>query len=155
MFWGAISLYGPVALVRCSGSQNQHTHQQMLENNLEGFREKFVSEHGRDIIFQQDNASCHVSKKMQEYFDREKMVLLIHPAKSPDLNPIEHVWAVMNRDVQKKAPMCEEELCTAVQDFRDFRTKGPGAAAYLQNLYNSIHDRIDAVMKNSGCRSGY
>lgn len=83
------------------------------------------------------------------------MELHVHPAKSSDLNSIEHVWGVMKGDVQRSAPMDEEELCAAVNKSWQVRTKAPGADEYLGSLFNSMHDRIDAVIQNSGSRSGY
>ena len=42
-------------------------------------------------IFQQDNAKCHTSKKMQTFFKKSKKPLLDWPGNSPDLNPIKNL----------------------------------------------------------------
>lgn len=99
MFWGAVSPYGPVALVRLRGCQSLETYDKTVRQTLPEFREKFGKDHGRDIIFQQDNASCHVLKKTLEYFEKDGISLHVHPAKFPDLNPIEHMWRLMKGDV--------------------------------------------------------
>ncbi|KAK3552217.1 hypothetical protein QTP86_005984 [Hemibagrus guttatus] len=51
---------------------------------------------------QQDNASCHKAKMVQEWFDEHKnhFEVLAWPPNSPDLNPIQHLWDVLNKQVR-------------------------------------------------------
>ncbi len=71
-----------------------------------------------DGYFQQDNASCHKAQIISEWFlehDNE-FTLLKCPPQSPDLNPIEHLWDVVERkicimDVQ---PTNLQQLCDAI-----------------------------------------
>ena len=45
-----------------------------------------------DIIFQQDNDPKYTSRRVQKWFEEQKIMLLDWPAQSPDLSPIEHTW---------------------------------------------------------------
>ncbi|GFV73775.1 transposable element Tcb1 transposase [Trichonephila clavipes] len=45
-------------------------------------------------IFQQDNASPHVARILQRFFVNHQIELLLWPARSPDISPIENMWSM-------------------------------------------------------------
>ena len=51
----------------------------------------------KNYYFQQDGASAHTAKSVQAYFEGKKIRVLPWCARSPDLNPIENIWAWMDR----------------------------------------------------------
>ncbi len=98
------------------------------------------------MYFQQDNAPCHEVKIISDWFlehDNE-FTLLKWPPQSPDLNPIEHLWDVVEREI-----LIMDVQTTNLQQLRDaimsIWTKI--SEECFQHLVESVPRRIKAVLK--------
>ena len=66
MFWGCFTLNGTGRLRPSEGMMNSPKYLEILEKNMVPTTQKSFSD--GNGIFQQDNAPCHTSKKMQTFF---------------------------------------------------------------------------------------
>jgi hypothetical protein len=49
--------------------------------------------------YQQDNASCHKSRLSMAWFAENHCDVMDWPLRSPDLNPIEHIWSMIDQRI--------------------------------------------------------
>ncbi len=107
-----------------------------------------------DGYFQQDNALCHKAQMISDWFlehDNE-FTLLKWPPQSPDLNPIEHLWDVVEREI-----LIMDVQTTNLQQLRDaiMSIWTNISEECFQHLVESMKGRIKAVLKTKGGPTWY
>ena len=69
---------------------------------------------GNNFVFQDDNDPKHASNYCQNYLRRKEaagvLKIMEWPAQSPDLNPIEQIWELMDREIDKSHVTSKETL---------------------------------------------
>ncbi|GFV35742.1 transposable element Tcb2 transposase [Trichonephila clavipes] len=73
---------------------------------------------GLQFLFMDDNAPCHRTVAAEQLLESEDIERMDWPARSPDLNPIEHVWDFLGRRLAARTlpPVRIRELRLALQD---------------------------------------
>ncbi|GFT86472.1 transposable element Tcb2 transposase [Trichonephila clavipes] len=73
---------------------------------------------GLQFLFMYDNAPCHRTVAAEQLLESEDIERMDWPARSPDLNPIEHVWDFLGRRLAARTlpPVTIRELRLALQD---------------------------------------
>ncbi|KAG6946824.1 hypothetical protein JG687_00016495 [Phytophthora cactorum] len=149
MVWGSFSSAGKSKLAVLEGRQaSEHYIYTVSEYML-----PFVHlHHGVDDIYQQDNASIHRSKLTMEFFEEERIKLLDWSARSPDLNPIENVWAMMTRIVYHNGKQYDSvtEMRAAIIAASEVLD-----ARYLGKLVDLMPKRCIEVIPKQGDKTHY
>ncbi|GFS92895.1 transposable element Tcb2 transposase [Trichonephila clavipes] len=73
---------------------------------------------GLQFLFMDDNAPCHRTVAAEQLLESEDIERMDWPARSPDLNPIKHVWDFLGRRLAARTlpPVTIRELRLALQD---------------------------------------
>ena len=69
-----------------------------------------------DFIFKQDLAPAHTARSTKTWFDAHAITVLDWPANSPDLNPIENLWGIIERNMRDTRPKNKEELTASINE---------------------------------------
>jgi transposase len=149
MIWASFGWYGKSELCFIDGKMNAEGYRKVLQNHLLSFGSAIPID---DWVFQQDNAPAHRAKANFAWFKRHKINVLPWPSKSPDLNPIENLWATLVRKVYEGGMQFQtkEDLKKAiVKSWDEIRERE------LHNLVNSMPNRIFEIINNHGNKINY
>lgn len=102
---------------------------------------------GREIWFLcQDNDPKHTSKLAKDCYSRRKVRLIEKwPSASPDLNPIENIWALMKKEVARRMPRTLDELEESIIESWDLMSMET-----IEKCINSLPNRFRNIIENNG-----
>ena len=150
MVLGFISYHGPGPLVRCDSRVNSKVYIALLKGHLKPWIRDLEEEDGTPYTFVQDGAFCHTSNETITWIRSAGIRLGSHPPCSPDLNPIEHCWAYMARQLSTMDIKNDDELYEALVDSWLSIPK-----SFFLNLYGSMGSRVNEVIANRGGNTSY
>ncbi len=106
--------------------------------------------------FQQDNAPCHKAQIIPDWFLEHINVftLLKWPPQSPDLNPVEHLWDVVEREIRimdvQQLFANLQQLCDAIISI---------CTTFLRNVSNTLlklcHEELRQFWRQNGSPTWY
>jgi hypothetical protein len=100
--------------------------------------------------FQQDNAPIHTAALVMRWFHEHGVTVLDFPPYSPDLNPIEELWADLKRRVERHHVRTTDELERQLKI--EWEATSP---TLLARLSASMPARCAAVVANRGHKVRY
>jgi hypothetical protein len=148
MVWGCFAAHGVGKLHRIKGILDQHGYHSILQYQMkESVRQLFPD---MDCTFQQDNDPKHTAKLNKRFLENYEVPTLPWPFQSPDLNPIENLWSILDHRAKDRAPKNEDELFQLLQQAWQALD-----VQILTNLADSMPERIQAVIANDGLPTKY
>ncbi len=144
--WAAFHAGGKTDLVVLNGNLNQFKYRAILEETLLPFaRAAFRG----NFVFQDDNARPHRARMIQHFLADRGVEHMEWPAMSPDMNPIENLWAELTRQIDnldQQPPSVRELQQAIVTEWQAIPVQT------LANLVNSIPQRVRTLLN---ARGGY
>jgi transposase len=145
--WAGITLHGKTELVFLERNVNANSYGELLETHAIPFMQQ-VFGGLNNCILQDDNAPAHRAAAVQLLKQQLGVRSLRWPSRSPDMNPIEHVWSFLKRAIQRENPpdslrQLREALHNAWQQLPQ---------RLLQQLILGMPRRITALIQ---ARGGY
>ena len=151
MIWGCMSRGGLGLMAEVDGIMDANQYSRIVDQNLERSAALLRLRRG-NWVFQQDNDPKHTSRLFQDYIRARKIQLMIWPAQSPDLNPIEHLWDELKRRLNAYSdhPRSMQELSERIRVEWNRLPKD-----YCKKLVDSIPRRIAQVLARRGAWTDY
>ena len=149
MVWGGISLEEKTDLVVIPGSLT-----------AERYIDIILADHvipaaygiGPDFLFMQDNARPHTAAITTDFLNQHEIHTMDWPAISPDLNPIEHLWDILDRRIRRRLnpPQTLQQLTEAlVEEWNSIPQE------VIRRLVRSMPRRCQEVIRATGGHTRY
>ena len=116
MVWGGISLEGKTDLhVFHNGTI---TGERYINDILDVYVKPYDGAVGENFILMDDNARPHWARVVELYLECETIQRFDCPTRSPDANPIEHVWNMLQTAISRRnsQPRTLQELGIALEE---------------------------------------
>ena len=153
---------GPIVFMDSSITKDVYI--SMLSDNLLPFIDVLHVDGQTNVTFQQDNATPHSSpvtrKWLQDQAKKHGVSIMEWPANSPDLNPIEHVWSHIKRELHHQYPDTwhlkgSPDVIRGILKERIHKIWWDIGPALLKSLIESMPHRVHAVIDARGNVTSY
>lgn len=152
MIWGCVGAFGTGRIGRIHGTMDRFVYMDLLERHLLGTLRDHHLGVG-DFTFQQDNDTKHTAKDTKAWLAAHHFIVLQWPSNSPDLNPIENVWALLKarlRNQYSHPPRTLDDQWDRVQEQWALISRED-----VLKVIDSMPDRIQAVLEARGNLTRY
>jgi len=149
MVWGCFTGHGVGRLYLVEGILEQNQYIRILEHEMLPSAQNLFGD--RYWALQQDNDPKHTARRVQQFIRQRGIHLLPYwPSQSPDLNPIENLWSILDNNLKDRRPQSKAELFQVLQEGWNRLD-----VDLLRRLVESMPRRIQAVIDANGYMTKY
>ena len=147
MVWGCFSALGTGPIHKIDGIMDSFVYKDIMEDVMLPHAEW---EMPLKWIFQQENDPKHTSKVVKQWFKDKNITIMEYPAQSPDLNPTENLWEIIDYKIERANVKTSEELFEQINKaWREIVMR------IIDSLIESMPRRMKAVIKSKGGPTKY
>ena len=144
MVWKCFASNGFGQICQVDGNVNKEKYEKILKNHIKPWAEKLFGK-GNNFIFQHDNAPMHKAALVKKYLNKQSYQVMEWPVQSPDLNPIENLWHILDKTMVNREDTTTEELFITVKEAWNNLDKN-----IFINLVKSMPKSCQIVINNNG-----
>lgn len=147
--WGCFTAAGTGPLIVYEGRLNANAYIEVISEALPTLIDDIPLVHRTKYKFKQDNAACHTAKKTKSWLQSFKQTAYIDtidwPPTSPDMNPIENIWEIIDQKLINYQIVTIQQLEAAIRDiWQNINVET------CEKLVKSMPKRVRAVRKAKG-----
>ena len=149
MVWGGISIDERTDLIVIPGRLSAQAY---IDSVLEDHILPAAYGIGPQFVLMHDNAKPHTATITSDYLQHHEIRVMEWPSMSPDLNPIEHVWDMLDRGIRKRpiAPQTLQQLAEAlIEEWERIPQEN------IRRIIRSMPHRCQAVIRARGGHTHY
>lgn len=146
--WGCMSASGVGELKFIKEIMNKYVYLNILKDNLQKSDEKLNLV--PDYYFQQDNDPKHTAYIVRQWLLFHTLHLLVTPPQSPDINPIEHLWAHLKTQLRRHDIRNKQQLEKMLLE--EWNKISP---IVTEKLVYSMPRRLKAIIRAKGGPTKY
>ena len=150
MLWGCFAASGPgrIRFLEKHETCNTQWYLKVLGQQVRWSAASLFTGH---FVLQDDGAPCHRSKQVKDFVAAQHWQTLDWPPQSPDLNPIENLWALLKRKLGRYNFNTTVELKAKIISIWHHNLEPD----ILEKLALSMPSRLNAVIKARGGHTNY
>lgn len=150
MVWSSMSVYGPGRLYIVEKTMRQDQYLNVLQRRMVPQAKDWFPDD--EFVFMHDGAPCHQAKTIKSFLNTKEISVLPWPGNSPDMNPIENLWAIVKNRMKKEKITTKTRLIeTLIQIWHhDQEIKDS-----CKKLVESMPNRLALLIKNKGLHTKY
>jgi hypothetical protein len=113
MVWGCFSGHGVGPICQIVGIMDRFVYKEILETHMLPYAEEDMP---LKWTFQHDNDPKHTSVVVKSWLEQQSVDVMKWPAQSPDLNPIENLWEIVDRRINREGCKNKDQLFNEVKE---------------------------------------
>jgi transposase len=143
---------GPLVIIPKGGTMTAERYKEVLREHFIPFYKRMRRLYGPEVVMQEDNAPWHKAKLVADFLQAQKVKTIRWPPQSPDLSPIENLWAQIKTRIGKIRHRTRtlSDLEAALHEV--WPQISPDS---LLRLNESMPKRLDLCIKNKGGATKY
>ncbi|KFM59538.1 Transposable element Tc1 transposase, partial [Stegodyphus mimosarum] len=141
MVWDVFTWHGLGPLVQLNRLLTGNGYVQLLGVHLQPFMDFTYS--NNDGIFMDDNAPCHRATIVRDWLEEHsgQFPRMIWPPRSSDMNPIEHLWDIIERSLVTTFAAFQEKMEGAVNSVKE---EMKGGQESVKEEMKAVQEKIEA-----------